>query len=89
MESAEISMWGGANSQWGDESHLQFKYCLGRHFQRKPGAATYAATPLPGTVSYYGKYGPSYYVTSIKRLDEGLREQILGQKLSISPELYI
>ena len=40
----------------------------------------------PGTVPYYGKSGPGYCITSIKRLDEGMRSQILGQKLSISPK---
>ena len=40
------SRWGDSNFRWGDTSHLRFKYCLGQHFQRKPGAATYAATPL-------------------------------------------
>ena len=60
MESAKISLggrlksrWGtrnlngDANARWGNAYPLQFKYCLGRHFQRKPGAATYATTPLP------------------------------------------
>ena len=32
-----------------------------------------SSQPAPGTVPYYGKSGPSYCITSIKRLDEGLR----------------
>ena len=27
----------------------------------------------PGIVPYYGKSGPNYRITSIERLDEGLR----------------
>ena len=33
----------------------------------------------PGTMPY-GKSGPSYCITIIKRLDEDLRQQLLGQK---------
>ena len=44
---------------------------------------------LAGTVLYYGKSGSDYCITFIKRLDEGLRQQLLGQKLSISPGLLI
>ena len=59
MESAEISsegdaeismgtlnLDGGTVTLHGGRVPLQFKYCLKRHFQRNPGAATYAPTPL-------------------------------------------
>ena len=29
--------------------------------------------PLAGTVPYYGKSGPSFCITYVKRLDEGLK----------------
>ena len=41
-----------------------------------------------GIVPHYGKSGPSYCITFLKRFDKGLRQQILGQKLSISHGLY-
>ena len=43
--------------------------------------------PLAGIVSYYGKSGPSYRITFIKRLHESLRYELLEQKLPISPGL--
>ena len=33
---------------------------------------------VPGIAPYYGKSSPSYCITFIKRLDEGLRQQLLG-----------
>ena len=42
----------------------------------------------PGIVPY-GKSGPGHCVTFIKRLDEDLRLQLLGQKPLISSGLYI
>ena len=48
-----------------------------------------SAEPLTGTVLYCSKSGPSYCITFRKRLDEGLRYQLLGRKLSISPGLYV
>ena len=47
-----------------------------------------SAGPLDGTVPYYGKSGSGYSITFVKRLDEDLKEQRLGQKLSISSGLY-
>ena len=41
----------------------------------------------PGSV-LYGKYGRGYCITFIKRLNEGVRQQLLGQKPLISPGLY-
>ena len=37
----------------------------------------------------YGKSSPGYCITFIKRLNEGLRKQLLGQKPLISPGLFI
>ena len=42
----------------------------------------------PGTLPY-GKSGPGDRITFIKRLDEGLRKQLPGQKSLISPKSYI
>ena len=33
-----------------------------------------------GTVPYVGKSGSGYFITFVKRLDEGLRWQLFGQK---------
>ena len=40
------------------------------------------------TAPYCGKSGPHLCITFIKRLDVGLRLQLLGRKLSISFGLY-
>ena len=45
--------------------------------------------PLASTALCYGKSGPSNCITFIKRLNESLRYQLLQQKLSISPGLYV
>ena len=37
----------------------------------------------------HGKSGPGYCIAFIKRLDQGLRLQLLKQKPLISPRLYI
>ena len=42
----------------------------------------------PGSLRY-GKSGPSFCITFIKKLDKGLRQQLLGQKPLTSPGLYI
>ena len=44
---------------------------------------------LAGTTLYYGKSGPDKCITVIKRLDVGLKQQLLGQKLSISSGVYV
>ena len=44
----------------------------------------YAPGPVP-----YGKSSRGNCITPIKRLDEGLRQQLLGQKPLILPVLYI
>ena len=44
----------------------------------------FSVGPLPGTAPYYGRSGPDYCITFIKRLDVDLRLQLFRQKLSIS-----
>ena len=48
--------------------HLSVNY---RKDQKKPHHLS--AEPLDGTVPYYGKSGPGYCITIIKRLDESMR----------------
>ena len=37
----------------------------------------------------FDKSGPGYYITLIKRLDEGLRYQILGKKIYFTWVIYL
>ena len=62
--------------------HLLAKY------KRRPKKVLLSERGGPGTVPY-DKYGAGYCITSIKRLDEGLRKQLLEQKPLISPWLYV
>ena len=48
-----------------------------------------SAELLAGTLQYDCKSDPGYCITFIKKLDEGLRKQLLGQKLSYSAGLCI
>ena len=74
----------GYVAQWGFSQHLPAKYTVGKD-QKKVLPPERGASD---TVSHR-KSGPSFCIILIKRLDEGLRKQLLAQKFSISFCLYI
>ena len=48
-----------------------------------------SAGPLTGIAPNYGKSGPDLFITFIKRLNVGLRQQLISQKPYISIGLYV